>query len=117
MSAYSLALIAAAGEHGELHHLQAAGLLTETTARAACAAHDRDTAISAAAALGFTITVDSPAPADPDRGVTWSEVSKEARVLVGEHWPAIRAVAAALLAAPNLTLTGDQVAALITANR
>ncbi|MFE4539675.1 hypothetical protein ACFRKB_32195 [Streptomyces scopuliridis] len=116
VSAYGLALIAAAGEHGELHHLQAAGLLTEATARTACAVHDRDTAISAAAALGFTITVDGPAPADPDRGATWSEVSEEARGLVSEQWPAIRAVAAALLTAPDFTLTGDDVAAIITAH-
>lgn len=33
VSAYGLALIAAAGEHGELHHLQAAGLLTERSSR------------------------------------------------------------------------------------
>ncbi|MFF3432477.1 hypothetical protein [Streptomyces sp. NPDC002602] len=116
VSAYGLALIAAAGEHGELHHLQAAGLLTEATARTACAAHDRDTAISAAAELGFTITVDGQAPADPDQGATWSEVSEEARDLVAGQWPAVNAVAAALLAAPNFTLTGDEVSDIIAAH-
>ncbi|MFI8888249.1 hypothetical protein [Streptomyces sp. NPDC053813] len=116
VSAYGLALIAAAGEHGELHHLQATGLLTEATARAACADHDRDTAISAAAALGFTITVNSPAPADPDRGATWSEVTEEARGLVAEQWPAVSALAAALLTAPDFTLTGDDVADIIASH-
>ncbi|MFL4496506.1 hypothetical protein ACJ6WD_35490 [Streptomyces sp. VTCC 41912] len=117
VSAYGLALIAAAGEHGELHHLEAAGLLTGATARTACAAHDRDTAISAAASLGFTITLDGPPPADPDAGATWTEVSEEARGLVAEQWPAVHAVAAALLAAPDLTITGDDVAALVAAHR
>ncbi|OKJ46755.1 hypothetical protein [Streptomyces sp. CB02115] len=117
VSAYGLALIAAAGEHGELHHLTAAGLLTAATARTACSDHDRDTAISAARSLGFTIVLDGPAPADPDQGATWTEVSEEARDLVAEQWPAVAAVAAALLAAPDLTLTGDDVATIVAAHR
>ncbi|NED37788.1 hypothetical protein [Streptomyces sp. SID8499] len=53
--------------------------------------------IRAAAALGFTITVDGLAPADPEGGATWNEVSEDARGLVMECWPAISAVAAALM--------------------
>ncbi|MFJ4343250.1 hypothetical protein [Streptomyces sp. NPDC088915] len=113
VSAYGLALIAAAGEHGELRHLAAAGLLSEATARTACSDHDRDTAISAAAALGFTITLDGPAPADPDQGATWTEVSEEAGGIVAELWPAVTAVAAALLASPDFTLTGTEVRDLV----
>ncbi|MGQ4733501.1 hypothetical protein ACUN3E_38305 [Streptomyces sp. Ju416(a)] len=117
VSAYRLALIAAAGEHGELHHLAAAGLLSPASARTACSDHDRDTAISAAGSLGFTIVLDGPAPADPDRGATWTEVSEEARDLVAELWPAVTAVAEALLLAPDFTLTGDEVSDIIARTR
>ncbi|MEV8103162.1 hypothetical protein ACIQGT_40555 [Streptomyces sp. NPDC093108] len=113
VSAYGLALIAAAGEHGELHHLAAAELLTRATARTACSTHDRDTAISAAGSLGFTIVLDGPAPADPDQGATWTEVSEEARDLVAGLWPAVTAVATALLATTDFTLTGDEVSAIV----
>ncbi|MFE9241779.1 hypothetical protein [Streptomyces sp. NPDC007007] len=117
VSAYGLALIAAAGEHGELHHLASAELLTAATARTACSEHDRDTAISAAGSLGFTIVLDGPAPADPDQGATWTEVSEEASDLVTELWPAVTAVAEALLATPDFTLTGDEVSDIIARTR
>ncbi|MFE4829834.1 hypothetical protein [Streptomyces sp. NPDC056672] len=114
VSAYGLALIAAAGEHGELCHLAAAGRLTQATRLAARSDHDRDTAISAAAALGFTIVLRGPAPVDPDRGTTWREVTEEAREMVAELWPAISALAQALLSASDFTLTGRQVSGIIS---
>jgi hypothetical protein len=113
VSAYGLALIAAAGEHGELRHLKVTGRLTPGTSAAARSDHDRDTAIRACAALGFRIVLQGRPPADPDQGATWTEVSNEARDLVAEHWAAVRSVAAALLATRDLTLTGRQVAALV----
>lgn len=116
VSAYGLAVIAAAGEHGELLHLEHAGLLTPATRQEARADHDRDTAIGAAASLGYAITVDGPAPADPDEGAAWADVSEYAGRLVAEHWPAVTALAAAIIASPDLSVTGDEAAAVIAAH-
>ncbi|NEE30200.1 hypothetical protein G3M53_32720 [Streptomyces sp. SID7982] len=113
IDAHGLAVIAAAGEHGELLHLQESGRLTEATREAARADHDRDTAIQAAAALGYSITLTGPAPADPDDGATWTEVSEDARRLVTECWPAISALAAAIITSPELSVTGQEASDII----
>ncbi|MFT9669338.1 hypothetical protein ACMZ5F_16150 [Streptomyces rhizosphaericola] len=114
ISAHGLAVVAAAGEQAELLHLQKTGRLTPATAAAARADHDRDTAIKAAAALGYTITLTGPAPADPHKGASWTEVVEEARSLVVDSWPALTAVAAGLMASPDLTLTGEQTSSIIS---
>ncbi|MET9097389.1 hypothetical protein ABZX72_35545 [Streptomyces cyaneofuscatus] len=116
IDAHGLAVVAAAGEHGELLHLQESGRLTEATREAARADHDRDTAIQAAAALGYTITLTGPAPADPEDGATWAEVSEDALSLVTEYWPAISALAAAIVASPELKVTGKQAADIINSH-
>ncbi|MEV5205761.1 hypothetical protein [Streptomyces sp. NPDC053720] len=116
ISAYGLAVVGAAGEHGELLYLALAGLLTPATRKAARADHDRDTSISAAASLGYTITLDGPGPADPAAGATWAEISDYSGILVSSLWPAVAALAAAIIASPTLSLTGDQAADVIAAH-
>ncbi|MGO4459895.1 hypothetical protein AB4039_21745 [Streptomyces sp. M-16] len=87
-------------------------LLTAELAAIPRGTHDRDTAINCCAAAGFTIALTGDAPADPDQGTTWTEVTKTTTDMVNDLWPAITALAEALLQAPGLALTGDAAAAI-----
>ncbi|MFE4206108.1 hypothetical protein ACFRSX_32680 [Streptomyces goshikiensis] len=112
-SPLGFAVMAAAGAVGELAQLAADGLLTAELAAIPRGTHDRDTAINCCAAAGFTITLHGDAPADPDQGTSWTEVTKTTQGMVNDLWPAITALAEALLQAPGLALTGDAAAAII----
>lgn len=111
-SPLGFAVMAAAGAVGDLAQLAADGLLTAELAAIPRGTHDRDTAINCCAAAGFTIALTGEAPADPDQGTTWTEVTKTTTDMVNDLWPAITALAEALLQAPGLALTGDAAAAI-----
>jgi hypothetical protein len=70
-------------------------------------AHDWDTAVAALARSDYQLVRRGRVPAN---GATFQQVRDAAEKAVRQHWSAITAVAAALYAAPEQRLTGDQVA-------
>ncbi|MFD9047873.1 hypothetical protein [Streptomyces zaomyceticus] len=99
--------LGAAGEVAALRQLEESGQLNAATARAVQSDHDKQAVISLLAAAGHPVS-DSASAA---RGsFTWEDVRKQARDDVLREWPCITAVALALLADPDFTLSGDQAA-------
>ncbi|MEU3774232.1 hypothetical protein AB0F11_13690 [Streptomyces sp. NPDC032472] len=97
----------AAGQAADLHQLAEAGRLTPETARLCEADHDKQMALSILAAEGIQVSDTNPAP---DSGLAWDHVMATAQHIVDREWDRITAVAEALLAAPDFTLTGTQAA-------
>ncbi|MGW3400137.1 hypothetical protein [Streptomyces zhihengii] len=108
---FNVATEFAAGEAAKKRHLLLTGMDPHRAAALAVAPHDRDTAVQALAACGYTITLNGPAP-HPDNGTTWTRAMAAADRAVETHWQQITAVAEALIASPKRELSGDQVSAL-----
>ncbi|WP_327136266.1 hypothetical protein OG311_40270 (plasmid) [Streptomyces sp. NBC_01343] len=89
------------------HQLAESGRLTPDTARLTAADHDKQMALSILTAEGVQVTETGPAP---DSGLAWDHVMATAQQIVDREWDRITAVAEALLAAPDCTLTGTQAA-------
>ncbi|MFE9636755.1 hypothetical protein [Streptomyces sp. NPDC006463] len=97
----------ASGQAADLHQLTESGRLTPETARLTAADHDKEMALSILAAEGVQVSEIGPAP---DGGLAWDHVMATAQQRVDREWNRITAVAEALLAAPDFTLTGTQAA-------
>lgn len=97
----------AAGQAADLHQLAESGRLTPATARLAKADHDKRMAINILTAEGILTSETGPAP---ENGLAWDHVMATAEQTVAREWGRITAVAQALLAAPNFTLTGAEAA-------
>ncbi|MGW1520767.1 hypothetical protein [Streptomyces sp. NPDC002287] len=97
----------AAGQAAELHQLAESGRLTPETARLCAADHDKQMALNILTDAGVPVTEAGPAP---DGGLAWDHVMATAQQRVVREWDRITAVAEALLAAPDFTLTGTQAA-------
>ncbi|MET9466587.1 hypothetical protein ABZY44_17620 [Streptomyces sp. NPDC006544] len=97
----------AAGQAADLHQLAQAGRLTPETASLCTADHDKEMALSILTAAGVPVSETGPAP---DGGLAWDQVMATAQQRVDREWDRITAVAEALLAAPDFTLTGVQAA-------
>ncbi|MEU9233579.1 hypothetical protein [Streptomyces subrutilus] len=95
----------ASGQAADLHQLAESGRLTPETARLCAADHDKQMALSILTAEGVQVTETSPAP---DGGLAWDHVMATAQQRVDREWHRITAVAEALLAAPDFTLTGTK---------
>ncbi|MFE5560288.1 hypothetical protein [Streptomyces sp. NPDC056544] len=95
----------AAGQAADLHQLAESGRLTPETARLTVADHDKQMAVSILNAEGVAVTETGPAP---DGGLAWDHVLATAQQRVDREWGRITAVAEALLATPDFTLTGTQ---------
>ncbi|MFI5621549.1 hypothetical protein [Streptomyces sp. NPDC051567] len=108
VSEFGFAVQAAAGGAADRRQLAAAGLLTAVTLDSCDASHDRDTAVSVLAAAGYTVVLQGAAPG---YGCTWTEVEEATEATLDDLWEEITAVALALLATGDLTLTGAQVSA------
>ncbi|AXE27903.1 hypothetical protein C0216_30830 (plasmid) [Streptomyces globosus] len=97
----------AAGQAAELHQLAESGRLTPETARLCAADHDKQMALNILTDAGVPVTETGPAL---DGGLAWDYVMATAQQRVVREWERITAVAEALLAAPDFTLTGTQAA-------
>ncbi|MFG2394610.1 hypothetical protein ACGFYF_37865 [Streptomyces lavendulae] len=97
----------AAGQAADLHHLAQDGRLTPETARLTVAVHDKEMALSVLAAAGVQVSETGQAP---EGGLAWDHVMATAQHRVDREWNRITAVAEALLAAPDFTLTGAHAA-------
>ncbi|OKI61520.1 hypothetical protein [Streptomyces sp. MJM1172] len=97
----------AAGQAADLHQLTESGRLTPETATLTVTDHDKQMALNILTAEGVQVTETGPAP---DGGLAWDHVMATAQQIVDREWARITAVANALLAAPNFTLTGTQAA-------
>ncbi|MFD9458665.1 hypothetical protein ACFWBC_36995 [Streptomyces sp. NPDC059985] len=97
----------AAGQAADLRQLAESGRLIPETASLTVADHDKQMALSILNAEGVPVTETEPAP---DGGLAWDHVMATAQQRVDREWDRITAVAEALLAAPDCTLTGTQAA-------
>ncbi|MFC9816031.1 hypothetical protein ACFVJM_28670 [Streptomyces virginiae] len=97
----------AAGQAADLYQLSESGRLTPETASLTVADHDKEMALSILSAEGVPVSESGPAP---DGGLAWDDVMATAQQRVAREWGRITAVAEALLAAPDFTLTGTQAA-------
>ncbi len=99
----------AAGEVTAIRYFTLLGHHQSLAASRAASRHDQAMAIREAARSGYPITLDGPAPVS---GTTWGRVVAAAERAVDVAWNRITVTAEALLAAPDLELSGAQVAAL-----
>ncbi|MFF3015510.1 hypothetical protein [Streptomyces sp. NPDC057939] len=97
----------ASGQAADLHQLAESGRLTPETASLTVADHDKQMTLNILTAAGVPVTETGPAPGG---GLAWDHVMATAQHRVDREWARITAVAEALLAASDFTLTGPQAA-------
>lgn len=97
----------ASGQAAELHQLAESGRLTPERARLCTTDHDKQMALNILTDAGVPVTETGPAP---DGGLAWDHVMATAQQRVAREWDRVTAVAEALLAATDFTLTGTQAA-------